>query len=183
MLQISFETHQDDRCGDFVCDNNENPLTCGSDCKAVILKAQDKTDSISRGQMFTIEAIRELTVFAFDVVGKKKSLCQVYTKSGGYKGYENDSRSWNLVFGKQVQMTNDFHSTLGPLKPEVTIPAGSTQAFHVWCKEGILYKKTKYENVPFHSDGSLMINSGNNNVGGNGKYSGWIRYYSSATLV
>jgi len=113
----------------------------------------------------------------------------VYTRAGDYRGYENDDSGWELVLNKDVAVKRGVRSKLGVMYQEVTIPAGSTQAFYIWCKQGMLYTKATSEGAPFGSDGSLVINEG---IGtkkwfepgqtGNGQYSGWIRYYSSASL-
>ncbi len=45
------------------------------------------------------------------------------------------------------------------------------------------YKWTKHGNDPFYSNGLLTISSGKDNVGGNGMYSGWIRYVLTISLI
>ena len=106
----------------------------------------------------------------------------VYTRVGDYQGHEEHESGWELIFNEKVEMEKGVPSSLGALDRDVTIPAESTQAFYIWCTEGVLYTEGNTEGAPFDSDDSLVINEGIVTTGlfhqvtGNGQYSGGVRY-------
>jgi len=122
------------------------------------------------------------------VVGEKDaddSKCMVYTRTGDYIGYEQDESGWELIFQKRLNMKQSEIANLGPLDREVTIPAGSKQAFYVFCAAGIMHTMGDTEGSAFDSDGSIVISEGVSTgksfqkLTRNARYSGGIRYYES----
>jgi len=177
------------RCGDFTCNAEENPATCESDCIVTSFKATASSNANSRGLMFTVNAITDLTIFSFDVFGSKhgNGRCVVYTRAGGYQGYENSDEGWELILNKDVATTQGGRTNLGTLRHEIRTLAGSTQAFYIWCEKGILYTETTSEGNPIISDFLLILNEGIatdklfERGADTAEFNGWIRYYSSSS--
>lgn len=172
-------------CGNFVCDADENPETCPTDCGEMILKPNSIGNSESRGQMFTVDAkTNHVTITSFDVAGIENgnTMCSVFTRAGEYQGHEEDSSGWELIFEKRVSLKQGVPTTLGALYREVTILSGSRQAFYIVCKAGFLHKQGKTEGAPYYSDNGLIINEGVatkklfQKVSDKLQYGGWIRY-------
>lgn len=176
-----------DPCGNLVCDADETPATCPSDCLVKSLKTVSVVDASSKGQIFTIEATKDLTIFSLDILSRRAgdSDIVVYTRPHSYQGYEETNSGWELIFDKTISVSRGARSNLGALDREVNIPAGSLQSFYVWSGQGQLYSKGNYEGSQFASDDTLVITEGAatrnlfQQVTGNAKYSGWIRYVFS----
>ena len=171
-------------CGDAVCDSDETPKTCSADCAVKDFAPNSKNDANSNGQMFTIEAISDLTITSFDISSKKKANSQVmvYTRGGDYSGHETNSDEWELILDRTIQLDNKKTTSIGDLDRGVSVPAGSAQSFFIWTKNGMLYTKSEAAGTPFASDPSLVIKEGIgmknlfDKATGTGKFSGVIRY-------
>ena len=184
------ESMQAGMCGNSICDPEENPSSCPSDCSAQSFKIEEKNDASADGHMFTVEASKDLTIFSFDVFGKKSgnSECMVFTRPGAYIGHEEDQSAWRKVMRREVVFESGKRSNLGALVPEISISAGSTQSFYVHCDGGLQYAKGDREGKLFDHDGWLEIYQGMvtsqlfQKVTGVGKFSGWIRYDCTSDL-
>ncbi|KAL7533597.1 hypothetical protein ACHAXR_010512 [Thalassiosira sp. AJA248-18] len=173
-------------CGNSVCEDGENPGNCPSDCAVNHFSTRSDTNANSGGQMFTIDATNgAVTISTFGFPGKKDGNgdVMVFTRVGNYAGHEEDAGGWENIFDKKMTVEKGAISHLGKLDREVRIPAGSRQAFYVYSKKGMLYKKGDSPGSPFDSDGSITINEGIGTkklfeeVTGNGQFSGVVSYY------
>ena len=89
--------------------------------------------------MFTVSASDQVTIGYLGIVAEKdgNSDIQVYTKSGSHTGFET---AWTLVFDNTVSVIKERFTSL-KLDNEITIEAGSSQAFYIFSKVGLLYHK------------------------------------------
>ena len=89
--------------------------------------------------MFTVSASDQVTIGYLGIVAEKdgNSDIQVYTKSGSHTGFET---AWTLVFDNTVSVVKERFTSL-KLDSEITIGAGSSQAFYIFSKVGLLYHK------------------------------------------
>lgn len=199
-VEITFEAAvptEAAECGNSICEADETPITCKSDCVAKKFYTSPKPDTEAAGQMFTIDAAASSTggngirISAFDAVSQSggKDECRVYTRPGDYAGHEEDADGWELLLDTNVELKKMYPTSLGILDPEVSIPAGAKQSFYVWCKEGIMYTQGEKgaEGVSYSSDDSLVIHQGVvtkqlfEKVTDTGKFCGGISYYASAS--
>jgi len=128
-------------------------------------------------ECLTCEPLKKMEVLGFDINARAGSYtAQVYTKVGGYKGYETSPAAWNLV--QSVPVTSEGHDAFTPLpgfslKNPLVIPAGEVRAFYVkldslnmkytnGIKEGKVYKQD--ENLQF-MEGVGKANNGPDNTG------------------
>lgn len=173
-------------------------MTCPSDCVVRSLETNSHGNSHASGYMFSVTAsvFGEVHIRSLDVVGKKEGSdqCEVYTRPGDFNGYEEDASAWALVLeNDDVALLRSVPSSLGELDKEVLIPAGSKQSFYIFCARGMLmYRKIDNKNNyaedgAVYADQSVVIHDGVvtkklfDHVEGNGKYSGGLRYYESAS--
>lgn len=178
-----------DPCGNKVCDADETPASCPSDCVVKSLKTLTEVDASSRGQILTVSATTGVTIFSLDVISRRAgdSNVQVYTRPNGYLGYEESNSSWELILDKTITMRRGYRSNLGAFDREVDVAPGSTQSFYVWNGQGMMYTRGNGSGAGFASDGALVISEGVavrnlfGEVVGNAEYSGWIRYYASSS--
>ena len=132
-------------CGNTICELelSENPETCPTDCifRNYITRNYERNEK-SNGQMFTVSASDKVTIGYLGIVAEKdgNSDIQVYTKSGSHTGFEEDESVWTLVFDNTVSVTKESFTSL-KLDSEFTIEAGSSRAFYIFSKVGLLYHK------------------------------------------
>lgn len=151
------------QCGDGHCGSRESSLTCASDCIMKTLETTFDFDSGSNGNMFTVKAVRDVSIYALDInamtgLGDVK----VLTRSGSYQGHESRPSDWKVVYERRMVTLNDRGKAteLGDFDEVVHISSGSSQSFYVWAQNSIVYKKGSSEGKPFAGDSSLIFYEG-----------------------
>ena len=145
----------------------------------------------SNGLMFTVKAMDKVTITDFDIVSKKDEMSKVmvFTKNGSHVGYSTngDKNVWEQVYDGEVSLQKNDVTTI-QLPTEITIGAGSEQAFYIYSQDvGLMYHKlrsSKDEPTPdlAIANGSIEVSSvvGTKklfqDVNGSGAYTGGIRY-------
>lgn len=137
--------------------------------------------------MFTIKAKnKDVTITGFDIASKRdvKSNVKVYTRTGDYEGNEKNASGWKKVFSSTQNLTTKNLSKLDMDAKQVTISAGETQSFYIYCKKGMLFARGDYKKLGnvFADDGVIEVSEGRaskrpfNNYKDYGQMMGVIRY-------
>ncbi|KAL3804017.1 hypothetical protein HJC23_006408 [Cyclotella cryptica] len=148
------------------CGSDESSLTCASDCITKTLETTFDFDSGSNGNMFTVKALRDVSIYSLDVNamtgGAVTGAVKVLTRSGSYQGHESSPSGWKVVYDRRIVTFNNRGKAteLGNFDEVVDVSNGSFQSFYVWAENSIVYKKGAREGKPFASDSSLIIYEG-----------------------
>lgn len=116
--------------------------------------------------MFSVKALRNVTIKSFDFFGSNEAsaVVQVYTRTGSYQGHEASMDGWSLVFNATVDQLGRKNATsLDGLDNEVAIAANSMQSFLIYSPNKIMYKagtSDTSEGALFASDGNLEFFEG-----------------------
>ncbi|KAL7521998.1 hypothetical protein ACHAWX_007140 [Stephanocyclus meneghinianus] len=161
-------------CGDGVCATNENKDQCFADCGNKTLVGSSIGTNGAPGTMFSIKPLRDIQVtsFGFYKYTASSNFVEVYTRVGGYKGYELNPIGWALVHSQAVSpQSSNAMSDTGDFNVGVTIPAGTIQSFYIFSTDTVLYSVGSSEGSLFSSNGSLEFYQG---AGVTGKFSGQV---------
>ncbi|KAL7543067.1 hypothetical protein ACHAXR_012379, partial [Thalassiosira sp. AJA248-18] len=168
----SLGTHTE-KCGDAVCAMNEDSESCPADCAGRGLETTFDFSLGSSGNMFSLKAMRDISISTFTVNAMRKGqgAVKVYTRNGSYIGHEQNSAGWELIYdnsevdhGRRGQPTE-----LGDFDNAVFIASGATQSFLVTSSKGLVYEAGAGEGDLFASDESLVIYEG---IGTTGEFAG-----------
>lgn len=133
------------RCGNNVCDAEETVDSCPVDCIDRELTSRYTYDSGSSGNMFTVEAKRDLTVTSLDMSSNKMGVgtVRVYTRLGSYEGHESSADGWELIHDRtDVQQNGRGNATpLGDFEAGVEIREGEKRSFYVHAEDGVVYMR------------------------------------------
>ena len=162
-------------CGNSVCAISEGSVTCPSDCAGKELLTTFDFSLGSKGNMFTIKALRDISVtsLVLNSVARGTGTVKVYTRVGSYRGYEQSSEGWTLIYSnsKVTHKGRGQPTEIGVLNSAVSIYNGVTQSFFVTSSIGLAYQAGTEEGAPFVNDGSVIIYQG---VGTTDEFSGSI---------
>ncbi|KAL9184684.1 hypothetical protein ACHAXT_012654 [Thalassiosira profunda] len=133
-----------------------------SKMKRFRLRTRSNPNDNANGQMFTVRAIKQVTMRSFDIVGKKDgdSNVVIYSRPGEYSGHEEDPDGWTLVLDKSITLTRGEQTNTGELAEKVTIPEGETQSFYIWSKKPMRSRRGGAEGGLVRGDGKLEIYEG-----------------------
>ena len=163
-------------CGDGICDViNEGSDSCPVDCADKELETTFDFSLGSSGSMFSVEALRDVSILSLVVNAMARGVGQVtvYTRSGNYNGHELSSEGWDLVYSNSEVVHNKrgVPTELGDFQNAVSIKSGAIQSFYVTSTLGLVYEAGTEEGIPYTSDESLVIYEG---VGTTDEFSGTI---------
>lgn len=153
------------RCGNFICTADESTESCPADC----VNAEFSTyfDFIgskgSNGTMWTIQAMREVEINSiYSVVRSDQvDLVQVYTRTGGYSGFETSDVGWSLVFDKSLLLNGKDQVTELKFTNKVKIAAGQLQSFYIYSPSNLAYRSEQVkEGDLIKSDDSFKFFAG-----------------------
>lgn len=144
-------------------------------------------DNNTKSLMFTLSAAQDTHFVSFEIRGKKdgNSLVQVYTRLGEFNGFEQNANAWELIFDQTIQLSKNQNTDIGSVIGDVFTPAGSDRSFHVYAKNGMLFK-TGNAATSTAGNGSFLIKNGIflkdrfKQSKGPGMMSGMIRFYTSS---
>ncbi len=113
------------------------------------------------GIMFDVRALNTTSINTFSIlqgaaIGPND--VSVYTKTGTHVGFENSPGSWTLL--GTVTMNADATRKQIPLRFDVSVPAGQTQAFFILTTGGLQYQTDGTIGVVYGADANLEILSG-----------------------
>lgn len=133
---------------------------------AVELLSTAINDNGNSGIMFDLRALNTTTVNTFSIL--QASLLgpndvTVYTKTGTHVGFENSPGSWTLL--GTVSMIADGTRKQIPLRFDVSVPAGQTQAFFILSASDLQYQTDGTIGIVYGSDANLEILSGTGKAG------------------
>lgn len=172
---VRYDAHKaiPDICGDSICGKSEDLKSCPIDCAGRELQTTFEFSLGSSGNMFTVEALRDITVSSFVVnaMSRGEGAVKVYTRNGSYSGHEQSSEGWELIYYNRTVLHNrrGRRTELGDFDNAVFIKSGATQAFFVTSSNGLVYKEGTEESAEFVSDESIVIHEG---LGTTGEFSG-----------
>lgn len=159
-------------CGDGDCDRIEDATSCPSDCTDIRLKTADEGGDLgSRGHMFSVQSSRDVVITNVDFFSRSirsDQLVEVYTRVGGYSGYEFAEEEWEIVYNNRL----DLQGKSMPTSVEglsVYIPADTLQSFFLFTPNKVRYSEGSSEGSVFTTDGILKIYEG---VGVRRKFNG-----------
>eukprot|EP01082_Thalassiosira_pseudonana_P009539 g8613.t1 g8613 contig3:495248-497968(-) len=165
------------------------PVRSSNSASSIIeyLLPNRKSPGTTKGIMFTIKAKnKDVTITGFDIASKRdvKSNVKVYTRTGDYEGNEKNASGWKKVFSSTQNLTTKNLSKLDMDAKQVTISAGETQSFYIYCKKGMLFARGDYKKLGnvFADDGVIEVSEGRaskrpfNNYKDYGQMMGVIRY-------
>jgi hypothetical protein len=148
-------------CGNDVCDVKETADSCPVDCLGRELTTGYTYNSGASGNMFTVEAKRDLTVTSLSMNSSKEGVgtVRVYTRLGSYEGYEGSAKGWNLVYERtDVQQNGRGNVTpLEDFKTGVEIIEGETMSFYVHADDGVVYMRGSTVGTTNAADKSLTF--------------------------
>jgi hypothetical protein len=122
---------------DYACNAGiENIFECPSDClDPQTLETSIANNGVHAGNMFDIQAKKEvqITNFEINVQSEGKYVnAYVYTKVGGYSGFESVENAWRLLQTVRVKSEGENKLTKLPnLSNPIAIPAGRRQSFYI----------------------------------------------------
>ena len=162
-----------DVCGDSVCAIGEDSSSCPDDCAGKELETTFDFSLGSNGNMFSIKALRDISLssFAVNAMSRGEGRVKVYTRAGSYVGHEQNSEGWELIYddpavvhdrrGRQTEL-GDFDSAIG-------IASGAIQSFLVTSTKGFVYQAGIEEGAEYVRDDWLVIYEG---IGTTDEFSG-----------
>ena len=161
------------KCGDLICDVNENSESCPTDCASREIETTFLYNLGSSGNMFSIKAKRDISISSLAINSNSRGYgaVKVYTRAGSYTGHEQSSAGWDMVYDNaSVKHNRRGQATdLGDLDSIVFVAKGSTQSFFVTSTQGLVYKGGNEEFAVFESDESIEILEG---IGTDGDFTG-----------
>jgi hypothetical protein len=162
-------------CGNSVCSISEGSSTCPLDCAAKELLTTFDFSLGSKGNMFTVKALRDISVtsLVLNSVARGAGSVKVYTRNGSYRGYELSNKGWTLVHSNST-VTHSGRgqpTEIGAFKSTVTIKSGVTQSFFVTSSIGLAYNAGTEEGALLKKDGAVIIYEG---VGTTDEFSGSV---------
>jgi hypothetical protein len=122
---------------DYTCNAGiEDIFECPSDClDPQTLETSIANNGVHAGNMFDIQAKKEvqITNFEINVQSEGKYVnAYVYTKVGGYSGFESVANAWRLLQTVRVKSEGENKLTKLPnLSNPIAIPAGFRQSFYI----------------------------------------------------
>ena len=153
----------------------EGSESCPVDCADKELETTFEFSLGSTGSMFSIEALRDVSISSLVVNAMARGVGQVtvYTRNGSYLGHELSSEGWELIYSNQAVVHNKrgVPTELGDFQNAVSIKSGDIQSFLVTSTKGLVYNAGTEEGAPSSSDSSLVIHEG---IGTTGDFSGVI---------
>jgi hypothetical protein len=92
-------------------------------------------DTEVNGNMFDIEALADITIYAFEIYTfrdeyQENERAQIWTKKGSYVGFEEFEELWTTAMGATIAKFNKERIVL-ELDYPVRMLANETQAFYV----------------------------------------------------
>ena len=164
-----------DVCGDSKCSGKETSGSCPADCAANELLTTFEFSLGSSGNMFSIKALRDISVtsFVLNSVARGVGEVKVYTRVGSYSGYEQSSEGWTLIHSNSTvtHKGRGQPTEIGSFNSALPIYNGVTQSFFVTSSIGLAYQAGTEEGAPFVNDGSVIIYQG---AGTTGEFTGSI---------
>jgi hypothetical protein len=125
--------------------------------------------------MFSIKALRDISVtsLVLNSVGRGDGAVKVYTRVGGYRGYELSSDGWTLVYSNSVvtHAGRGQPTEIGAFSSAVSIYNGVTQSFFVTSSIGLAYSAGTEEGAALVNDDSVIIYQG---IGTTDEFSGSV---------
>jgi len=167
----------DSECGDSICEMTEGSESCPADCSRKELVTTFDFNLGSSGNMFSVEALRDLAIssLVINAMSKGQGEVKVYSRNGSYTSHELNSQGWELIYSNPtvVHKKRGQPTELGDFSKPVMIKSGSIQSFFVHSSKSLVYTAGTQEGVPFASDDSIVIFEG---IGTTDKFDG--RTYS-----
>jgi len=153
----------------------ESSQSCPADCASKELQTTFDFSLGSSGNMFTVEALRDISVSSLVVnaMSRGQGAVKVYTRNGSYSGHEQSSDGWELIYNNPATTHNrrGESTELGDFDDAVFISSGATQSFFVTSSKGLVYEAGTEEGALFENDESMVIYEG---VGTTDEFSGAI---------
>jgi hypothetical protein len=174
------------RCGDSICQIDEDRSSCPVDCFGRELNALDVTGRHAPGIMFTLESkSRDIDVSAFEFFTTEQfttNMVEIWVRSGPYAGYETDASGWQLVYQANRVLNGQTTLTILQLWNKITIPSGASRSFFIWIDGANLrYKAGVSSGAVVDFDTYTRVYDG---VGITGKWSGsYTDVYSPRSFV
>ena len=163
------------KCGDGVCAMEEGSESCATDCANKELATTFDFSLGSSGSMFSIKALRDLSVSSIVVnaMSRGEGRVKVYTRPGSYSGHELNSDGWELIYNNPTLEHNrrGKQTELGNFDNAVVISSGSTQSFFITSTKGLVYQAGTTEGAEYANDESMVVYEG---VGTTDEFAGAI---------
>jgi len=154
----------DSECGNGICEMTEDSSSCPADCAGKELVTTFDFNLGSKGNMFSVEALRDVSIssLVINAMSKGRGEVKVYTRKGGYTDHELSSQSWELIYSNQavVHKKRGQPTEIGDFAKPVLIKSGSIQSFFVHSSKSLVYTAGTQEGVPFASDDSIVLYEG-----------------------
>ena len=154
----------DSKCGNGICEMTEGSEVCPADCAGKELVTTFDFNLGSSGNMFSIEALRDVSItsLVINAMSKGQGEVKVYTRKGSYTGYELKSQGWEPIYSNQavVHKKRGQLTELGYFAKPVSIKNGSIQSFFVHSSKSLVYTTGTQEGIPYVSDDSIVIFEG-----------------------
>jgi len=152
---------------DYTCNSlTEDVFECPSDClDPRTLETTRVGNDVTAGSMFDIIAQNEVQITGFEIDAKDQGTyinAYVYTKVGGYGGYQNNKAVWKQIQTARIESRGEYEFTKLPNLPNpIRIPAGRTQSFYVTFESNHMsYTNGQSEGRLYASDDNLEFYEG-----------------------
>jgi len=133
-----------------ICSADEHDESCSADCTGIVLNTHlengGSDDYIeAKGTMFSLQSNRNIIITSIDMYSTEVSVdrVEIYTKPGGYIGYESRSGAWTRVYNNHNNLKGLEPTTLNLNNGEgVSVPANTEASFFIFteslvrCEEG-----------------------------------------------
>ena len=151
-------------CGDGLCAMTEDSHSCPADCAGKELETTFKFNLGSSGVMFTVKALRDISITSLVVnaMSRGEGTVKVYTRDGSYNGHELKWKDWELIYNNPavIHGRRGQYTELGGFQQNIPIAKGETQSFFVISTKGLVYKAGKKEGDLFTSNNAIEIYEG-----------------------
>ena len=162
-------------CRNSVCEIVENSDTCPIDCAGREIQTTFEYRLGSRGNMFIVKALRDITILSFAINANSRGTggVKVYTRVGSYSGHEQSSDGWELIYDNPslAHKRRGEPTELGEFETGISVAGDTIQSFFVTSTMGLVYEEGTAEFAPFASDESLVILEG---IGTGDEFSGTL---------
>lgn len=96
--------------------------------------------------MFSVQALRDVAITSISTFFRSDDtgVVQVFTKSGGYRGFEQNATAWTLIYNNTISQNGKddlTHLGLFTNNTKVVVAKDEVQSFYVYSPNNLAYRQ------------------------------------------